>query len=420
MFDMKKITVFFIICLIILPVIYANDGFEDYHFHYDRGPFRIEDRIFELGLVNFGVNVSNDYITIGEIFSETLVINIDNLANGFRAGLGFNLTPFFLNLNFGGWGFGLFTNVDLVGAISINGQLLSLSEADNALSEVNAAIYASAGISAFFHVHRFKIKVRPAMYYPVVYVKPEILYTFDISDGTKLMLDYGINIFSAFPLDDISAFPESFELTARPGFDLNLGVEVPLSEILGLNYIPILSFDVGLDFINIPIVPSKMRSMASIAGGFGVDEDGNLINILDPDGFSNFTDSFDNLSTELLYSEADQNIIRPFKMLLWANWRPFGTPLFTVTPMIGFSLDALYASLGAIELGIKAKLDLANLFITTFGISYEDRLWRNKLDLVLNLRALELNLGLELQSQAFLKSWNASGVGVNFGLKFGW
>jgi hypothetical protein len=112
--------------------------------------------------------------------------------------------------------------------------------------------------------------------------------------------------------------------------------------------------------------------------------------------------------------------MRPFKMLLWADWKPFGIVPLSFIPTVGFSINPLYNQLFSMECGVKVRYDLLNIFIATLGIGYHDRLWKNSIDLALNLRAVELNLGFDLRSPEFLKSWAGGGYNVNLGLKFGW
>jgi hypothetical protein len=173
-----------------------------------------------------------------------------------------------------------------------------------------------------------------------------------------------------------------------------------------------LDFDIGLDFISIPIVPSTLSSYMQMKG---------LIGSLDPVDLEGFLDAFNDMQTSTDYeNNGNKRVERPFKMIAWANWRPFANrDLFIVTPSLGFSINELYPNPVAPEIGIAAKLSLANIFNPSIGISYEDRLWKNAFNLGLNFRAIELNFGAGLQAQSFLKSWN-SGLSVNVGVKMGW
>jgi hypothetical protein len=108
-------------------------------------------------------------------------------------------------------------------------------------------------------------------------------------------------------------------------------------------------------------------------------------------------------------------------MLFYAKYQPFeATPWFSLIPSLGFSLNPLFAQLGSVEGGLSARINLSNLFIATIGINYNDRRWKNSIDLILNLRAFELDFGISFQSFDFAKSFQGAGFGVAIGLKFGW
>jgi hypothetical protein len=107
-------------------------------------------------------------------------------------------------------------------------------------------------------------------------------------------------------------------------------------------------------------------------------------------------------------------------MFAWADWRVFGNRLLSFRPKVGFAISPLYIKPFVLEGGADVCLDLANILITTVGINYEDRLWKNSLNIALNLRAFEIDLGVELRSPDFLKSWDAAGFGASLGFKFGW
>ena len=87
--------------------------------------------------------------------------------------------------------------------------------------------------------------------------------------------------------------------------------------------------------------------------------------------------------------------------------------------MLGFAINRLYVPIGSVEAGINASLDLGNIFVTTAGINYTDRKWKNSLGFIFNFKIIELDLGLSMQSPNFKKSWQGAGLGVNVGLKIG-
>jgi hypothetical protein len=380
------------------------------------GVFGIEDRTFEIGF-NAGFSLSNDTFSARDIFQETFVLDLDELEDGFRMNLGMGASPFYFNYNNkkNGWGFGFSTKVDALGIFNLSGKMINLHETeseDDGISEINGAVFAEAAIPVHFSYNKFSIKIKPAMFYPILYATSDILYTFKNPDeGTILYLGYDVNVLTGFSMTDNSGSI----LTASPGMDFYLGMEYPISEALGLkDKFPILNFNLGLDLFGIPLFAGVMNDYMVMKGRVGSKEPIKLF------GEDNNMDNFVEMEDE--DGNEEKKIRRPFKLLFHVDWRPLETKIFsfTVTPAVGFAVSPIYNKPFSMEGEIKATIDLSNIFIISIGTGYHDRLWKNGLDLTLNLRAVEFNLGAALCSQSFSKSWNGSGFALNAGFKVGW
>ncbi len=392
---------------------YEDEG-DDFPEEKKRGG-RIKDRRIEVGLVNLNLSLSNNFLTVKDIFKESVVINLDDLKDGLKINLDVGLNPIFFNYNNDDkWGFGISLGVNAYGAIDIAGEMLTFQEARDAKSDIAAAAFVEVGIPVFFRlpiINKLKLKVKPSLFYPIAYVKPDVSYTYRVTDSENI-IDFNLSarVYTAFPISDGS----SFALTATPGFDLSVGAELPLSEAFGLNRIPLLDFDIGIDFSGIPIVPASMNDYMETLVKVGGEDS---IDFFDEN--TNFDDFF--TAEDPTYGKKKINVLRPFKMLVWAEWRPFsGAKLISFIPTAGFSVNPIYVEPNSFEGGIKARLDLLNMFIVTAGVGYHDRLWKNSLDLVLNLRAFELDIGASLRAPTFVESWSGGGFGIAVGLKFGW
>lgn len=394
---MKKLFIFLLVCFLVLPCAFADN---------------ISDVWSENRRVEFGINAnagfSNDFLSAKDIFQETFVLDLDKLNDGFRFNLEAGGNPLYFSYNNkNNWGFGLLTGFHGYGMIDLSGKMLSFSEASGEKSELNAAAFAEVGIPVFFHVQNFKIKVKPSVYYTVAYMESDVSYTYSDKNGTVLNLGYDVNFYTAFPMEDSA----EFSLTARPGVDISIGAEYPLAEALGLkNKLSFLDFTVGIDLVNIPLVSSTMNDYMRIFGEIG---SGEKIN------FNENMDNFFDVDDDTEYGKKSKKVSRPFKTLVWADWRVLGNQLLTITPEIGFAINSHYSSPFSMEAGIKGRLNLASIFYVTAGIGYHDRLWKNSLDLALNLKAFQFNIGADLRAPSFAKSWTGSGFGINFGLKFG-
>lgn len=386
---MKNRTILLIFCLAILPVcLFADDK-----------PFRINDRTIEFGL-NLDVGFTNDFLSTNDIFQETFVIDLDELEDGFKMNIGGFATPLYFSFNANRFGFGLSFNADAFGIFNLSGRMLSFDEIIDDKSDVGGAAYADVSIPLFFKLSKFKIKVTPALYFPLAYAKSDVSYTFhnDNPDGSVLHLVYDLDVH--VPIE-----PEDSGFTSRPGVDFHLGVEYSLLK----------SFDIGLDLFGIPLLAASMEDYMKFTGTIGNNEPFTFFgDDVDMESFISFDDRVD--------AKEKISVIRPFKMLAWVNWRLLEIPVFTLTvkPVFGFAINPVYNETFSIEAGLRASFDIANLFITTIGTGYHDRIWKNSIALAINLRAVELNIGADLRAPDFADSWNGSGFGMNVGLKFGW
>jgi len=436
---MKRITLLIIICLLFIPCIYADDEAEteteteveveveavpvpvpvavvvegDYYWDYEDdvnlGGFWIQDRGFEMALLYFNdIHFVNNFVSVGMILTEVIKIDLDAFPSVFQVQTGLSFTPFYFKYDSKrGWGFGLSTEVSMTGFTGINFDITNISDAKDKKSDFGFAAYFNVTPSAFFHIQDFKVSVMPTFFTPAAYATSNISYTLDGSN-TYAGFEYDIRLYTPFDYDRLdSGIPSITPLT---GMDISASVEYPLSKELGLQDIhSLLNFDVGAGFYSLPFIPGTMTNGVNIKGSVEIDASDDILN----------PEIKENHGEPQSFSK-NKPIYRPFVMHFWANWKPLGTELITVTPLLGFAVNTLYVAPGSMEGGITGHLNLGNLFHVKLGINYMDRMWINSLFLALNLRAVEFNLGLSLRSQDFARSWNLSGLGVTLGGKIGW
>ena len=421
---MKKFILFIIICFMFLPCVYADDAeasdgveIEDEDDFYweddvDLGGFWIQDRGFEMSLFYFNdIHFANNYLTTNMIFSEIINFDLDDIPPVFRMQMNAVVTPFYFKYNSKrGWGFGLETQIQLTGFTGLNFDLTKISDAKDKKTDFGFAVYSNVTPNAFFHIRNFKVSVMPTFFTPQAYAKSSISYTLD-GANSYADIKYDIDMYLPFVYDDMEDSGGLPKFTNLTGFDLSASVEYPLSRELGLEEIhSILNFDVGAGFYALPFIPATMKDGVSIKGSASIDGSEDITNPKVVNNFDGDPQSF----------SRNKYIYRPFTMHFWANWRPFGTELLTVTPLLGFSVNTLYVEPGSIEGGITGHLNLSNLFHVKVGINYMDRMWINSLFLALNLRAVEFNIGTSLRSQDFVRSWEGGGFGITLGMKYGW
>ena len=410
---MKKYILLLIIGLVIIPFVFAQNS------------FRMPDRSFEIGLFNTSIHFANDFMPIFDIFQESIVLDLDDLARGFRLNFGFSLLPIYVNINAKTWGFGLSTGLESLGSVELSGRMLSLNlNSTSATSQANMALFATAGINSYFYIQDFKVNISPSVFLTLAYARSKLVYTLDRSDDfIEMYIRLNADVYTAYrnsvfkdSMLSNSDFSGVLSPNASPGVDFSFGIEYPLSQVIGLNErARYLDFDVGINFVNIPVLPSVLTSYTSVWAEFDVKLP---LNDFDFDDFSDIIahDNVDDDESDNGYIEVE----RPFKLILWANWRPFGNQLLTLRPVLGFAVSRhFYSNPFSLEAGINARLDLFNTLIVNAGINYQDRMWVNNVRLAVNLWLLELHVGVDVRSQDLFKSFSTAGLGVNFGIKLG-
>jgi hypothetical protein len=374
------------------------------------------ERTFEIGLLNIDFNFANSFLSIKDVFHEVIIIDLDKLSDGFKINFGLNIVPLYVNFNSKkGWGFGLSSGVSAFGVVNLSGNMLTISEAIKDNSDVGGAAFSSLTLNSFYDVKKLKIKLNPSLYTALVYVAPprnmtsSVVYTLDYSDGTVMNIDYASRVYVGFSTEN------NFSITSNPGLDFTIGMEYPLAKEIGLtNILPILDFDVALDIINIPFIPSTLTDYIQVKGRVGKDTPIKLINKDDDDDSELF-------SSDGVFKETRVvQVKRPFRMLARADWRPlFGVKFLTITPVIGFCYSEFYYQPFSFEGGLNASLNLGSIFKLRAGLNYIDRMFVNNLGVVFNSKIFEVDVGLDLRSQEISQLWSGAGFGLSFGLKFG-
>jgi hypothetical protein len=418
-----------------------------------RKGYRMKNRAFEIGVANLQAGFANDFIATddfiwktaifklfqdGNIFRDDVEIDVNKFLDGFRFDFGLDIRPFFFNINVKDrWGFGLdVARIETAGNVGISGNLLGLKQVRNDDSTgAGAAVFVDVGIPIFFHIKKFKINFRPAVFVPLAYVPPGgITYSYERSvtdkdgisiTGVKISAKYNLGIYTPIPINEFidgSADPDPLAMVWSLldnwkgfGYDFNLGAEYPYDEQL----------DLGLNLTGIPFIPANLGYGMGLSGETWADtskidiyellkEDADIEKLL-KDAYG-YPENFD-----LKPIAGGLKVMRPFKLVAYADWRPFETPWLALIPALGFAINPLYVKPASFEGGLSIRLDLGNIFVATFGINYMDRKWKNSIDCtLLNLRALQIDLGLVFQSQDFVESWRGAGLALNFGVKLGW
>jgi hypothetical protein len=374
-------------------------------------------RTLEFG-VDAGAYGANNLLRLSDVFNvrKTLIIDLTNVSvrELFAAAAG--EADVFFNLNFrGGYAISVFAGLDGVfyGAASESlMRLLSRGNVDSGSSngylDMGGSVFVEAGIKGSGKFGRFRLAVKPAVFVPIIFAPASRTdYSVDIAeDSIKVHGLFDFNVYSAYALgEETNPFPGANN-TFPIGFDLSIGGEYALLPKL----------DIGTSVSHIPIIPAKMSHRMHIESEYTFEETGNIfdsmsagaINLPDPE----FVTSYDNSTTF--------HAFRPFRFNFYMNYRPADTGLFVIRPSLGFSFLSVYDSAFCFNAGLEGQINILNIFSTALFAGYVEHIWAYDFRFGLNLRVIEILLGVSLRGTDLINAFGTRGLGLSLGLRFGY
>ena len=401
--------------------------------------FRFKNRMLEF-VVDVSGGATNDMVAARDfLFRETAVVNIDDFLTGIKVDAAANLFLVPFNFNWKDkWGFSFpMISAAAAGNVEITKNVINLKQVNREQFGPGGAVFVDVSVPFFFHAGDAKITIRPSAFLPLVYTSPGMYYTHKTvtapggNSGTRIQVDFEQKFYMGMPgeyverlkkiVDGDMTFDLDFfnsdsswsdilwETMGYVGYDLGIGIEYPLDNQL----------TAGVDITCLPIYRPRLDRYIQMTGSAYFDS--SLIDLNEV--IAGNMDMSTAYAADYQFSTgkgSTEKIWRPFKMVLFADYRPFDSPVLSLIPQAGFALNPLHVSLASFEGGIKIRSDLANIFISGIGVGYYDRMWKNSLDITLNLRVFQIDLGVIFQSQDFVKSWQGAGAGVNVRCSFGW
>jgi len=379
-------------------------------------PFTFARDYFELGF-DVGVGFDNDLINWNDIFIDDLVIDLDKLGGDVRkAGLNLNLgllgglfiTTKDIDIGSWVWNLGVFSSLD--GDLHFNApkSLVALLTEGNikqhsskGMVSASGGIFANVGLNLSAKYDKLRIGVKPAAFTPLVFI-PKSGIKWNLETEEKIVLNTSGEIAVYGLLVDYLE-KKSCNLQILYGFDISLDGEYDLFPY----------FSVGASLSRIPLVPAVMENRTLIAmDDFNLDINGEDLMAEEDIDLPEF-------KYDITYQPADYNVFRPLRFDIYAHWKPLGE-FFVVRPNLGFSVG-ISDKQWYFNAGAEARISLLkNLLLFHLGTGIEEAVWKQRLGLALNLRALELGVETIFRSQRFTGSFTGQGFGVNLGLRFGW
>jgi hypothetical protein len=374
-------------------------------------------RLIELGF-DAGASFANSYLSMKDILRETVTLDLSRMTGDLYNGLGVFFDAqgkAFINVNLGvSWGFGLFVGVDAMGQFKIPQSMVELLSLGNDLNKsysddlgLGAASFLETGFWTSLKFRRIKFTVQPAYYVPLAYLgKPTVDYFFRTGDDGTISVHgtYKAELYTPFSLDDTGNLDVG-SMLSKGGVDISLRGEYPLYYNLIL----------GGTITHIPFFPARLSDKYSMRGNFdftGKDIE-NIINIINGD--EEVPEFIMNTETET----GNKMVFRPLKVGVDVVYRPFKLRLLAVKPELALVFNNIYDMPVYADFSLTGELNLADIFILGIGTRYEDLVWKQRANLVLNFRVIELGIGISTQSQQFLKSFQGRGFGIDVGFRMG-
>ncbi|MBD5406406.1 MAG: hypothetical protein HDR56_02160 [Treponema sp.] len=375
-------------------------------------------RFFEMGwTVDF--DISNNYFNIKDIFKEHIVIDFTEIAKNIsKAGflVNVNVSPsFFINLNLkNGFHFNISTGIESYGRVNIGKGLFDLLGNGKQLNKdvdidlgISGDVFAYIGTAFGLNIQDYHIELMPSLYMPIFHVETSNgKATFSNNDDTFInatasatLACYSFLDLESFMKLDIDAMLEN--LKKGWGFDLYSSIEHPIFRSL-----------VGKLYSRFPIVPGQLNYVAKteFASEFEIEKLTSLFS-----GSGSIKNNFE--SKDFEHEKTTFKIHRPFKIGTEVAWRPFGK-WCVLDAMIGLGVKKPFTNdfHAFFEYNFSISTDLFIKNWDMLGIKFStgriDEVFKHSLAVMINLRAVEVNVGVSAVAGSFIPSVQLAGVGA--------
>lgn len=382
-------------------------------------------RYFEIG-TEVHVGVSNNWFSVPDFFQETLVVDLNKMADNLSSGLTLDALldarvnvainggkVFRMNIFAGAYGQGLVNISQEMLEFLANGNANTPNNTITAKLGTDINAYVEAGVRFQSIIKKLGISVTPTVFVPVAHV-PRIVATAVVNpqeDGSMIATGKAdVKAYSVVPLND----PTNVDINA-------LFKDIGVDFSIGAQYAIFPSLDVGLEVLHIPAWAASLRNEAS----FSLNADYTVHPVLDSatggtDG-KYFEGSYE--MSEITYTTLTEpkKIRRPIEAVLMTEWRPFGE-WFDVNGSAGYVFGENHNFKFAVGAGFHLlRMSKLGGHMLDFNIKsgYQDRIWTQQAQLIWNLRALELEFNVSSRSANFLSSFMGTGLGAGFALRVG-
>ena len=396
-------------------------------------------RFFEIKL-DLPVSVSNNLIAVTDIFKEKVVIDLPKIADDMDkngAAINANVAP---TLSVGidipkGLIFGVKAGAEASAGVGLSKDIFEFIGKGNVgkdsvtakMNNTFADLFAFASVNAGWNGKKLRVNANASAFWALAHMEASDTYVKIYQNEEKESLgveaQVDAKLYSTVDLKsqvtDIQAIFN--ETKANLGFDVGADVNYKLFRYL----------DVG-GRARVPLVPSHLTKLSAV--NYQFEKEFNLMEMMgskseeegEGSGSSGSTESseeeeeaaegLDAFISDPVTLTKPYAIHRPMKLGVSANFHPFGT-LLSTKGYLGLGIRHPFASEKSetdtyVEYEVGGRLSLWNLLSFEASHSYYDEIFKNEFKVAVNIRLVEVDAGVSLQSANFAKSFQGAGLGA--------
>mgnify|MGYP000871233932 CR=1 FL=1 len=369
---------------------------------------------------------ANNAFSFFDFFKPELVIDLNTLSQktiktGLHASVLFNFDWFFQFTVLEEHTVKFSTTVNADGWTNVSKSLLDLIAKGNETNmqggtikgALNAKLNAFIDTGVMYHLKKpdYGFSARLAYFVPLAYMEnPQATVTLSPKkngghiEGLIMEAEGTVNVYGYLPALAAGRGLSVADLFKDWGLDLSLaGSYSPTKWVTvtgGINYLP----------LKVVYMNTGLQSSFKFKGTV----DNLLENIKDKKDFVSKDMTMDKLSDNL----PQKKIMRPCKIQIGADFRPFQNDYLILSPSLAFPV------INAKPYYMDGSLKIESRFAKVLGVYLDtgciERMWRHELCFFIASRGFTLNLAASLASQDFKRTFTTlSGVGIKFGAGIG-
>ena len=373
------------------------------------------------------VTGANNVFSFFDFFKPQLVVDFNKLSqktirSGIHAGVLVNFDWFFQFTVLGEHTVKFSTTVNADGWTNVSKSLLDLIAKGNAANAqgktikgvLNAKLNAFVDTGVMYQLKKpnYGFSARLAYFVPLAYMEnPQATFTLspkktgDDVTGLGIEAEGTANIYGYLPALAAGRGLSVTELLKNGGLDLSLaGSYSPTKWVTvtgGINYLPLM------------VVQMKTGMQSHFKFEGSVD---NLLSAIGDKNKEIFTQNMkmDELSDNL----PQKKIMRPCKIQIGADFRPFQNDYLILSPVLAFPV--VNAKPYYVDGGLKIESRFAKVLGVYLDTGCIERMWRHELCFFIASRGFTFNLAASVASQDFRRTFTTlSGFGIKFGAGIG-